>query len=35
IDSRVVVSAAVSELRESFEGTIERVLKADAELVVV
>jgi phosphoribosylformylglycinamidine synthase len=35
IDSRVVVSAAVSELRESFEGAIERVLKADAELVVV
>ncbi|HZR55486.1 MAG TPA: phosphoribosylformylglycinamidine synthase subunit PurL [Terriglobales bacterium] len=34
IDGRVVVSAKVSELRESFEGAIERVLKADAELVV-
>jgi phosphoribosylformylglycinamidine synthase len=34
IDGAVVVSAKVSELRDSFEGAIERVLKADPELVV-
>ncbi len=35
IDGAVIVSAKVSELRDSFEGAIERVLKADAELVAV
>ncbi|MCU1296535.1 MAG: phosphoribosylformylglycinamidine synthase subunit, partial [Acidobacteriaceae bacterium] len=34
IDDAVMVSAKVSELRDSFEGAIERVLKADPELVV-
>jgi phosphoribosylformylglycinamidine synthase len=35
INGAVVVSAKVSDLRDSFEGAIERVLKADPELVVV
>ncbi|HXM62763.1 MAG TPA: phosphoribosylformylglycinamidine synthase subunit PurL [Terriglobales bacterium] len=33
LDGRVVVSAAVSELRNSFEGALAAVLQADSELV--
>jgi phosphoribosylformylglycinamidine synthase subunit PurL len=35
LDGRVVVSAAVSELREGFESALENALKADPELVAV
>ena len=35
LDGRVVVSAAVSELRDSFEGALETALRADPEAVAV
>jgi hypothetical protein len=31
LDGRVVVSAAVSELREAYEGALEKALRAEAE----
>ena len=34
LDGRVVVSASVSELRDSFEGALQAALRADPELVV-
>ncbi len=33
LDGRVVISSAISDLRNSFEGAIERILKADSQLV--
>ncbi len=35
LDDRVVASATVSELRETYEGALESVLRADPEVVVV
>jgi hypothetical protein len=34
LDGRVVVSASVSELRDSYEGALQAALRADPELVV-
>ena len=33
LDGRTVISAKVSELRDAYEGVIERILKSDPELV--
>jgi phosphoribosylformylglycinamidine synthase len=33
LDGRIVVSAAVSELRQAYEGALEAALRTDAELV--
>jgi len=35
LDGRVVVSAAISELRQGFENALQNALQADPELVAV